>query len=229
MQLQGEQTLMWSTVVANCRMNRERGLLGVNSYEKDLKLNILSLLETKSQQKENVYWLDICCGRGKALVEAADSLQKKGITNVKIEGWDVAGVFVNGHTSFPTLQLVTDTITNWQPTYHYDLVTCVHGLHYIGDKLGVIQKCMSHLTPEGMFTGNLDLKNIKKLNGISLERQLCKKFSVFGIQYNHRHHLLTCQGQKQIKFDWQYLGANDQAGMNYTGQEVIDSYYHDDK
>ncbi|QHT68047.1 class I SAM-dependent methyltransferase [Rhodocytophaga rosea] len=225
MQLQGEQSLIWSTVVANCRMNRERGLLGVNSYEKELKLNILSFLEQKAEQKEIIYWLDICCGTGKALVEAAASLQSKGITNVKIEGWDVAGVFMNGHTSFSNLQFVTDTITNWQPTYHYDLITCVHGLHYIGDKLEVIQRCISYLTKDGLFIGNLDLKNIKKLDGTNLERQLRKTLQNCKIQYNLRHHLLTCEGKKQLKFDLQYVGADDQAGKNYTGQEVVDSYY----
>jgi SAM-dependent methyltransferase len=225
MQLQTEETLVWSTVVANCRMNRERGLRGVNSYEKELKLDILSLLEEKAQQGEMVRWLDICCGTAKALGEAASFLQKKGITNVKIEGWDVAGLFINQYANLSNLHLVAGTIAHWQPTYSYDLITCVHGLHYIGDKVSLIEKCLSALTPEGIFVSNLDLKNIKKLDGISLDRRLKKVFRSVGLHYNSRLHLLTCRGQKQMKAGLLYVGANDQAGKNYTGQEAVDSYY----
>jgi SAM-dependent methyltransferase len=225
MQLQTEQTLVWSTVVANCRMNRERGLTGVNSYVKELKLDILSLLEEKARQGEMVRWLDICCGTGKALDEAATFLLKKGITNVRIEGWDIAGLFIHQYEKLSNLQLIADTISHWQPAHSYDLITCVHGLHYIGDKVGLIEKGVSVLTPEGTFVSNLDLKNIKKLDGISLERRLRKTFQQFGLQYNARQHLLVCRGQKRMQAGLRYLGANDQAGKNYTGQEVVDSYY----
>ena len=137
----------------------------------------------------------------------------------------VAGLFVDQHSSFSNLQLVTDTIAHWQHAHSYDLITCVHGLHYIGDKLGLIQKCVGTLTSAGTFAGNLDMKNIKKLDGASLDRQLRKTLRGFSLQYNSRQHLLICQGQKQVRFDLRYAGANDQAGKNYTGQEVIDSYY----
>ena len=39
MKLFPENELVWSDVVANTRMNRKRSAVGVNSYEKELKLN----------------------------------------------------------------------------------------------------------------------------------------------------------------------------------------------
>ena len=43
--LLNEQALEWSPVVANNTMNRERKATGVNSYEKDIKLNPLVFLD----------------------------------------------------------------------------------------------------------------------------------------------------------------------------------------
>ena len=128
---------------------------------------------------------------------------------VRMEGWDVAGLFMESLTPFPTVQFVADTLAQWQPTHGYDLITSVHGLHYMGDKLGLIQKCVGHLTQDGIFMGNLDLRNIKKLDGRSLDRPLRKMLSGYGIHYHPRRHLLTCQGPKQINLSLHYAGAND--------------------
>jgi SAM-dependent methyltransferase len=225
MQLQAEQALLWSPVVANCRMNRERGITGVNSYEKELKIDIFALLQAKARQQETVRWMDVCCGSGKALVEATVALHSQGVTNVALEGWDLAGLFVTPPTSFPNLQLVNDAMTNWHPPHTYDLITCVHGLHYIGDKLDLVQRCISYLAPTGKFIANLDLTSIKKPDGSSWDHQLRKAFKKEGIHYHARQRLLSCEGLRHFTIPFDYLGADDQAGKNYTGQEAVDSYY----
>ncbi len=39
----------------------------------------------------------------------------------------------------------------------FDLITCVHGLHYAGDKLAVLTRAVDWLTPGGLFAADLDL------------------------------------------------------------------------
>jgi hypothetical protein len=77
--LQADQELLWSPVVANCRMNRERVIAGANSYARELKLDIVDFLTEKARQGITVHWLDICCGSGKALLQAAMLLREKGV------------------------------------------------------------------------------------------------------------------------------------------------------
>ena len=37
------------------------------------------------------------------------------------------------------------SLATWRPERAYDLITCVHGLHYIGDKLGLVARAASWL------------------------------------------------------------------------------------
>ena len=207
-------------------MNRERGIAGVNSYARELKLDIVDFLTEKARQGTTVHWLDICCGSGKALVQAAMLLQEKGVGDrVRIEGWDLAGLFVTPDFALPSLQLIAKPIGQWQPTHAYDLITCVHGLHYIGDKLGLVTKCLANLTKDGTFVGNLDLKSLKKPDGGSWDRHVAKMFKEASVHYHSRSRLVTAQGKKELSPGLVYEGADDQAGKNYTGQEAVHSYY----
>ena len=226
MKLQAEQELLGSPVVANCRMNRERGIAGVNSYAKELKLDIVDFLTEKARQGTTVHWLDICCGSGKALLQAAMLLREKGVGDrVKIEGWDLAGLFVTPDSALPDLQLIARPIGQWQPPHAYDLITCVHGLHYIGDKLGLVVKCLANLTEDGTFVGNLDLKSLKKLDGGSWDRHVAKMLREASVHYHARNRLVTAKGKKVLSPGLTYEGADDGAGKNYTGQEAVHSYY----
>ena len=47
MNLLGDDILERSAVVANCRMNRERNLVGSNGYDKELGLNPLDFLRER--------------------------------------------------------------------------------------------------------------------------------------------------------------------------------------
>lgn len=66
---------------------------------------------------------------------------------------DLAGYFAAGDGP---VRFVTASITAWAPGAAADLVTCVHGLHYVGDKLGALLRAASRLTPGGAFAANFD-------------------------------------------------------------------------
>src|SRR5438270_11765969 len=59
-----------SSVVANNAMNRDRQLDGVNSYARELGFHPLDAAGSG--------WLDLCCGRGLALAQAATALDRQG-------------------------------------------------------------------------------------------------------------------------------------------------------
>jgi hypothetical protein len=61
-----------SEVVANACMNRQRNLAGPNSYEKDLGFAPLDFLKKSLEKQREAAWLDLCCGAGRALIEAAE-------------------------------------------------------------------------------------------------------------------------------------------------------------
>ncbi|WP_232837191.1 class I SAM-dependent methyltransferase [Lentzea terrae] len=46
-----------------------------------------------------------------------------------------------------------------------DLVTCVHGLHYVGDKLGLLVRAASWLVPGGRFVANFDVAGVRRADG----------------------------------------------------------------
>ena len=56
---------------------------------------------------------------------------------IEIEGLDLTDHFIEENSP---AKLIANSINNWMPDKKYDLITCVHGLHYIGDKLAVIEK-----------------------------------------------------------------------------------------
>jgi hypothetical protein len=59
-----------------------------------------------------------------------------------------------------------DTVsTGWQPARRFDPVTRVHGLHYVGDKLGLLVRAAAWLTETGTFVADLDLTSIRLANG----------------------------------------------------------------
>lgn len=89
MNLLDDETLERSAVVANCRMNRERVLVGSNGYDKELGLNPLGFLRERLTTRRRVAWLDLCCGTGKALIEAARIVREEGLgSRIEIVGVD---------------------------------------------------------------------------------------------------------------------------------------------
>ena len=220
MELKTDRELSASPVVANCRMNRERVLTGGNSYSRDLGMNPVEFLLSRLEEQATVRWLDLCCGTGRALIEAAEQLAGER-ERVGIVGLDLAGLF-----DFPDetgVQFVENAIEDWQPSHEFDLITCVHGLHYVGDKLGAIARAVSWLTNGGLFVGHLDLANLRHQSIRSFGRRAARHLRDAGLAYDTRRRRIRCSGRRKVDIPWQYLGADDEAGPNFTGQPAVNS------
>ena len=87
-------TLERSHVVANCRMNRERNLNGSNGYSKEIGFNPVDFVRERITPGRKAAWIDLCCGTGKALLQAAQIIHDYGLAEkIEIVGVDLAGMF----------------------------------------------------------------------------------------------------------------------------------------
>lgn len=216
-----DDALESSSVVANCAMNRERSLSGSNGYGRELGLDIVAEL-TRSAR---VRWLDLCCGSGRALVEAARLLAERDLAErVQIVGLDLVDHFLADSFS-PALRLITGSVTEWVPDGRFDLITCVHGLHYVGDKLGTLARVASWLAEDGHFIANFDARSVRRADGAPAGRRLTTELRRQGYVYDIARHRISRHGGGEVRLPYRYLGADDQAGPNYTGQPAVDSFY----
>jgi SAM-dependent methyltransferase len=207
-------------------MNRERGCVGANSYARELGFDPLQFLHTRLRSHEQAAWLDLCCGRGRALIEVAQQFaSQRPSPRVTLVGIDLVGLFDPVPPALDGLRLEEASAAVWEPGRTFDLITCVHGLHYIGDKLGLIRRAAAWLAPEGMFLAHLDLDNLKQEDGSPAGRRVAKQLRKNGFDYHSRRHLLVRTGPCIFDLGCEYLGADDAAGPNYTGQPAVDSYY----
>lgn len=213
-----------SPVVANCRMNRERRLGGANSYQRDLGLDLREFL-LRASSNQPVIWLDLCCGTGRALVEAAEAfIGRRPESAIRIEGIDLAGLF-DANPYPDVLRLTEQSIEGWKAAGPYHLITCVHGLHYVGDKLGALAKAASCLATDGELLAHLDLANFWFPDGRAAGRTVAARLRREGFAYETRRRIVRCTGPRQAAFDLRYLGADDTAGPNFTGQPAVNSWY----
>jgi SAM-dependent methyltransferase len=220
-----DKSLERSEVVANAAMNRERGLEGVNSYARDLGFNPLDALRGCLEAQVEAAWLDICCGTGKALVQAAEQIESHGLSGrVRLVGVDLVPMFHPYPSQWRHLSLHEASLSGWRPEGRFDLITSVHGLHYVGDKLGLLQRAASWLTPNGLFTGHLDLANIR-IAGTDGPRALLKLLREASFEYDRRRHIVSRVGGQVVSFPVKYLGADDTAGPNFSGQPAVLSHY----
>ncbi|MBX7219489.1 MAG: class I SAM-dependent methyltransferase [Blastocatellia bacterium] len=207
-------------------MNRERVLQGKNSYEKDLKFPVLDFLEKRLQDKQEVSWLDLCCGSGKALIEAAVRLQTSPfVAGVRLVGVDLVGMFAPVGSFLPLPELRIQPVDSFVPTGFFDLITCVHGLHYLGDKLRTLERAASWLASDGIFLAHLDVNNFRIEGHPQAEKLLRAEFRKQEITFSSQTHILQIAGGNQISFPFSYLGADDRSGPNYTGQPAVTSVY----
>jgi SAM-dependent methyltransferase len=221
-----EDRLEQSPIVANSRMNRERGLDGRNSYARELSLDPLAFLRGRLEGRAHVAWLDLCCGTGRALIEAARRLTTEALgAHVTVIGVDLVGMFDPAPSELARLQLCEASVMTWEPGRTFDLITCVHGLHYVGDKLALLRRAVSWLAEDGLLLAHLDFNNLRLSDGRTAPRLFRKLLREQGFGYRDHKHLICRQGRGTLHLDFQYLGADDQAGPNYTGQEAVNSYY----
>ncbi|MBT2228204.1 trans-aconitate 2-methyltransferase [Nonomuraea sp. NEAU-A123] len=214
MNLLDDDALERSSVVANCRMNRERRLPG---YDRELGINVV---ETLRSRRQPVRWLDLCCGTGNALGQAAELLGDE----AEIVGVDLVDFF-DCASRPPRLRLITASVVTWEPEHLFDLITCVHGLHYIGDKLGVLARIGTWLADDGLFVANFDVRSIRLGDGTPAGRHLTTSLRSQGVRYDGRTRRISWTGRRLIDLPYRYQGSDDQAGPNYTGQPAVNSYY----
>ncbi len=139
---------------------------------------------------------------------------------VEIVGLDLVDHFVTGPFP-PSLRLVTASVVEWIPDGRFDMVTCVHGLHYVGDKIGVLARVVSWLADDGLF----DARSVRNTDGTLAGRRLTAELRRQGFAYDSARRRISRRGCGQIRFPYRYLGADDQVGPNYTGQPAVDSFY----
>ncbi|WP_155371541.1 class I SAM-dependent methyltransferase [Catellatospora vulcania] len=221
MRLLDDEALQRSSVVANNAMNRERGLDGVNSYARDLGFHPLDRLRPQLVEHGSAAWLDLCCGQGRALAQAA----RQAPDGLALVGVDLVDHFDPQAAGVDGLTLVTGSVSQWQPGRTFDLITCVHGLHYVGDKLGVLARALTWLSPGGMFAAHLDVASIRLADGTPATRLVRRLLRDAGVDYDARRRIVTRTGPAVLDLPLEYAGADDRAGPNYTGQPAVDSYY----
>lgn len=204
-----DEALERSSVVADNAMNRERGLTGANSYGKELGTDLPAPLD-------GARWLDLCCGSGRALADARALLGDR----VRTVGLDLVDHFAVEGPEFAVGSLAT-----WRPEGTFDLITCVHGPHYVGAKLGAISRAVSWPAPGGRFIANFDVADVRGEDGAPLGRKLTSALRAAGFAYDSRRRLLSCVGARSPVLPFDYPGADDRAGPNYTGQPAVVSFY----
>lgn len=127
--------------------------------------------------------------------------------------------------NFRSLTLIEAPLSTWNPADAFDLITCIHGLHYIGDKLGLIARACSWLNHDGLFVANLDCGNLRLNPGGVVSRVFAKELRQAGVEYLPSKRLIRCDGRRELSLPFAYVGADDEAGPNYTKQPVVNSYY----
>ncbi len=226
MNLLNNQNLESSPVVANNRMNRERNAVGINSYEKDIYLSPVEFINKIFKTQSTFAWLDICCGRGKALIQTAQYASKHfPAKQISFTGIDLIDMFDPIPEECNSITMYARSFFNFESEQKYDFITCVHGLHYMGDKLEAIRKASSMLNDEGLFIANFDTKCIRSIEIDNIQQKLSTWFKSGNIEYNSKKHFITVKGSRALTVPFRFVGADDKAGPNYTGQEAVDSYY----
>ena len=218
--------LLASPVVANATMNRGRGLSGVNSYERDLRFSITEFLRERVRERGAAVWYDACCGQGRALVEAGRQFNAAGWGDqVRIVGVDLVEMFTPDEA--PSVALQAADVAAWTLERPADLVTCVHGLHYLGDKLGFLQNMYAMLAPGGLFLGHLDANNVRTAeSGLLIWRQAARHAAKNGAALEFKSHVLRIKRtDAPLDFGVTFRGATISKEPNYTGITVTDSWY----
>lgn len=209
MQLIPDDKLIWSPTVANSRMNRSRNASGINSYEQEFKFKPGQFLESAVAEKGSAAWLDICCGEGKALLQTAQYFKNRNRQQaIELNGIDL----IENSNSNSDVVFYVMPFSSFKSAIKYDLITCVHGLHYVENKLAAIEKAISLLKVKGLFVANLDLSDIciKDTDSNQLLKDRLKKEN---IQYNSRRKIIKKIGYDELRFDYDYLGADEKAAL----------------
>ena len=202
-------------------MNRERVLRGGTGYVRELGLDPVAFLIERLARQPRAAWLDLFCGRGLALRDAAAELRSRGATAAVLRGVDLVPA-----DAWEGVELVEASVHRYETADRFDLLTCVHGLHYVGDKLGLIARASRWLTPGGLLVATFDVGMLQLTRGRSARRQLPPALRARGFEVDTRRHLVRRRGPApEIEWPWRYLGADDRAGPGFTGERAVASHY----
>lgn len=94
------------------------------------------------------------------------------------------------------------------PTRTFDLITCLHGLHYVGDKLAVLTRTAGWLTPAGRLVADLGLSSIRLPDGRPAGQRLTARLRAAGFSYDSRRRRISCTGRRDARLPYSYLGAD---------------------
>lgn len=207
-------------------MNRARNCSGSNGYERELGFDPTDFLLDRLADRPTVTWLDLGCGTGRALVQCATRLTTRvPAKRFRIFGLDLVDAFEPIPETVENVELHIGALPGWETEERFDLVTCVHSLHYIGDKLAVLAAATRWLVPEGLFIANFASESLKSPGGKPLGRTVTASLRKNGFIWDGRRRRVSRTGADSVVFPFRYLGADDTAGPNYTGQPAVDSYY----
>lgn len=226
-------------IVVNAAMNRGRGFAGVNSYTRDLRqFDIGAFLQERVETypSQTVRWLDACCGEGRALREAAQlwtgALWSRHLEIIGLDLWDDLPPS-RACTDGPALRFVGADIADWTPQdAPLDLITCVHGLHYLPDKLGFLERAYSWLAADGgLLLAHLDTENIREeaSETAGLWPTLARRARKQGVPLRFSNHLLRLErtpgSPDALTFGCSFAGRTVSPRPNFSGMTVIDSCY----
>jgi SAM-dependent methyltransferase len=224
MPLLDDTALEASSVVAHRFMNRERELRGGNGYAREIGLDPFDYLTTCLQRRAHPRWLDLCCGSGRALIQTAELAREAGVADrIRIVGIDLAGRFWRSER-LESLELIERSAWLYEPEARFDLITCVHGLHYVGDKLGLIRRACTWLADDARFVATLDLGTLR-LRGAPAKRTIARTLRHAGLDVDTRRHRVARHGPARIEVPWTYSGADDRGGPSFTGEPAVISHY----
>ena len=126
---------------------------------------------------------------------------------VRIIGVDLVGMFTPEQA--PSVTLIAADVAAFTPDQPADLITCVHGLHYLGDKLGFLQDAYAMLAPDGLFLGHLDAHNIQATeSGLPVWRRAARHAAKSGVTLELKSHVLRVKRtEASLNFGVTYQGA----------------------
>jgi hypothetical protein len=89
----------------------------------------------------------------------------------------------------------------------------------------LLHESRTWLKPGGQLIAHLDMHNIRHGDGRDASRAAASLLRAQGVEIDSRRGWVRLQAPIAIAGAWRYLGADDSAGPNRTGQDAVHSCY----
>ncbi|MEH1058579.1 hypothetical protein V6U89_25630 [Micromonospora sp. CPCC 206171] len=93
----------------------------------------------------------------------------------------------------------------------------------------MLARAADWLTPDGRFVADLDLSSIRLADGRPAGRRLTALMHDAGFAYDSRRRRISRTGRSELRLPYRFLGADDRAGPNYTGQPAVHSHHAEER